>query len=224
MSFNTFPELNYDDFTWFKDNSIYGDAFGFDGTSWDQSDVAGPSQPYTGVDVFGDYNNYPEFPSPPTPPISLNPTYGMLPEEGKSYRTSRCTIVQKLTSVTGYQSPFYQGSAMPSFHPQPVATPSPPPVHPPFNPPSPIPTLSYGCECLLVTEQLQLLTCYEKPTPSPPNCTAPPSPPRTTHTPNPRSFPTRMIWVMTSPPWQGPHPCPRSTFHPPVGHPTRNVS
>ena len=88
MSFNTFPELNYDDLTWFKDNSIYGDDFDFYGPGCDQSSVAGPSQPYTGVDVFGDYNNYPEFPSPSAAPISLKSTYGMLPDEGKSYRIS----------------------------------------------------------------------------------------------------------------------------------------
>ena len=88
MSFNTFPELNYDDIPWFENNNIYDGGFGFDGPSWDQPDVAGPSQPYTGVDVFGDYNNYPEFPNPSTPSISLNPTYGMNPEEGKSHPTS----------------------------------------------------------------------------------------------------------------------------------------
>ena len=88
MSLNTFPEFNYDDLTCFKDNSIYGDDFGFYGASWDQSSVAGPSQPYTGVDVFGDYNHYPEFPSPSAAQISLNPTYGMLPDEGKLYHMS----------------------------------------------------------------------------------------------------------------------------------------
>ena len=43
---------------------------------------------------------------------------------------------------------------MPSFPPQPVATPSPPPTHPPFNAPSPIPALSYGCERSFVTDQI----------------------------------------------------------------------
>ena len=88
MSFNTFPELNYDDITWPDNNSIYGDDFGFNGPTWDQSNAAGLDQPYTGADVFGDYNNYPEFPSPSAAPVSLYPTYGVLPEEGKPDRTS----------------------------------------------------------------------------------------------------------------------------------------
>jgi len=86
MSFDAFPEFNYDDLTWFENNSIYGDDLGFSGLSWDQSNVAGPSQPYTGVGVFGDFN-YPDFPSPSTAPTSLYPTQGVPPDEGKLYRT-----------------------------------------------------------------------------------------------------------------------------------------
>ena len=88
MTFNTFPEFNFDDLAWFQNNSIYGDVLDFNGPSWDQMNVAGPSQPYTGVDVLGDFNNYPDFPGPSTTQIPLDPAYGFLPDEGKLYRTS----------------------------------------------------------------------------------------------------------------------------------------
>lgn len=89
MSFNnTLPEFNYDDITWLKNDNIYGDNLGFDEQGWDMSNVAGPSQTYTGAEVFGDFNNYPDFPSPSTAPTSLNPTHGVSPIEGKSDRTS----------------------------------------------------------------------------------------------------------------------------------------
>jgi len=87
MSFNTFQELNYDDLTWSKDSGVYGEDFGFNGPSWDQSNVAGPSQPYTGVDIFGDFDDYPDFPSPSTVPASY-PTNGVNLDEGELYRLS----------------------------------------------------------------------------------------------------------------------------------------
>lgn len=61
-------------------NDGYCDDFGFNGPDWN---VAGPSQPYTGVDVRGDLINYPAFPSPSTVPISLYPSHGAWPNEGK---------------------------------------------------------------------------------------------------------------------------------------------
>jgi len=86
MSFNnTFTELSYDDITW---NNLYSDDLGFNGPCWDQSNVAGPSQPYTGVDVLGDYGNYPAFRCPSTAPVSLYPTHEVPYDEGKSGCTS----------------------------------------------------------------------------------------------------------------------------------------
>ena len=84
MSYNTFPEFNLDDLTGLDDNYLYGKEFGFEGLDWDQSGIAGPSQPYAGVDVSGDLNNYPDFPSPSTAPTSLFPTHEVPLDEGKS--------------------------------------------------------------------------------------------------------------------------------------------
>ena len=89
MVFSEFPEFNLDDLTEFNDNNFCGDNFGFDGFNWDSSNVAGQSQPYAGVDVRGDLNNYPDFLTPATAPISLYPTQEVLPEEGELYCASR---------------------------------------------------------------------------------------------------------------------------------------
>ena len=87
MSFsNTLPEFYYDDIAWLNNNNVYGDDLGFDESSWDPSKVAGPSQPYTGFEVLGDFNNYPDFPSPSTAPTSLYPTHRAFPDEGESCR------------------------------------------------------------------------------------------------------------------------------------------
>jgi len=87
MSSSAFPEFNIDDLTGFDTSYFYGNDAGYDGLDWDQSSVTGLSQPYMGVDVFGDVNNYPDFPSPSTAPTSLYQTNGELPEEGKSHCT-----------------------------------------------------------------------------------------------------------------------------------------
>jgi len=58
--------------------------------------------------------------------------------------------------ITGYNSPFYQGSAMPSFSPQPATTPSPRSTYRPLAVPSPVPTLSHGCKGLPVTYQASI--------------------------------------------------------------------
>jgi len=87
MSSSTFPEFNIDDLTGFDTSYCYGNDLGYEGLNWDQSSGAGPSQPYGGVDVFGDVNNYPDFPSPSTAPISLYQTNGELPDEGKPCAT-----------------------------------------------------------------------------------------------------------------------------------------
>jgi len=89
MLFSEFPDFNIDDLTGFDNNNYCGDNPGFDRFNWDSSNVAGPSQPYTGVDVRGDLNNYPDFPTPATAPTSLYPTHGVFPEEGKLYFVSQ---------------------------------------------------------------------------------------------------------------------------------------
>jgi len=82
------PGFNINDLTAF-DNNNYDDKFSFDGFDWEiLSNVAGPSQPYTGVDVQGDLNAYPEFPSPSSAPTSLYPAQGAIPNEGKLCCTS----------------------------------------------------------------------------------------------------------------------------------------
>ena len=82
------PGFNINDITAF-DNKNYDDKFSFDGFDWEiLSNVAGPSQPYTGVDVQGDLNAYPEFPSPSSAPTSLYPAQGAIPSEGKLCCTS----------------------------------------------------------------------------------------------------------------------------------------
>lgn len=84
MFFSGFPEFNIDDLTGVDNNSYCGDGFGFDQDNWYPSNVAGPSQPYTGAGVWGDLDNYPDFPTPSTAPISLSPTHGVSLNEGKS--------------------------------------------------------------------------------------------------------------------------------------------
>ena len=51
-------------------------------------------------------------------------------------------------SITGYHSPFYQGTTPPPFPQQQTAVPPPTSIHPAFAAPSPVPTLSYGRKCL----------------------------------------------------------------------------
>ena len=94
MLFSEFPEFNIDDLTKLDNNNFGGNTFDFDRFSLDPSNVAGPSQPYMGVDVRGDLDSYPEFPTPDTAPTSLYPTHGVFPDEGKSCFT---TVFQRLT-------------------------------------------------------------------------------------------------------------------------------
>jgi hypothetical protein len=63
------------------DFSRYDGNFNFDGLDWN---AAGPSQPYTGVEVQGNINSYPETLTPFTAPISLYPDGAVFPDEGKS--------------------------------------------------------------------------------------------------------------------------------------------
>ena len=90
------PGFNINDFTIFNNNN-YDDIFGFDGFDWENpSSAAGPSQPYTGVDVQGDLKNYPEFPSPSSAPTSLCPAQRAIANEGKSLYV-RVAVIQRLT-------------------------------------------------------------------------------------------------------------------------------
>ena len=82
MPFSGFPEFNIGDLAGF-------DNLGFNRSSWDLSDVAGPSQHYSGADVQGGLNGYQDFPSPFSAPTSLYPTHGEFPNEGKLDCTSQ---------------------------------------------------------------------------------------------------------------------------------------
>ena len=74
MPFSGFPEFNIDELTGFDSNNYSGDNFAFDEFDWELSNVAGPSQHYSRVNVRGDLNNYPDFPSPLSTPTSLYPS------------------------------------------------------------------------------------------------------------------------------------------------------
>jgi len=84
MTVNGIPEFNFDDLT-IVDYDYCSANFGFDGLDYqaDLSQVAGPSQPYTGVEVLGDSHNYPDIPSPSTTPTSLYLAHGTYSNEGK---------------------------------------------------------------------------------------------------------------------------------------------
>ena len=84
MFFDEFPEFNIEGLTGLDNNSFCDNNFDFEEFHWDMSNVAGPSQPYAGVDVRGDLDSYPRFPSPDSAPTSLYPTQGVFPNEGKS--------------------------------------------------------------------------------------------------------------------------------------------
>ena len=84
------PQLNIDDLTTFNNNSYCGGSFGFDEFNYlDPSHVAGPSQKYTGVDVLGNFNDFPDFPTTLTTQVSLDSARGLCPYEGKLCRASR---------------------------------------------------------------------------------------------------------------------------------------
>lgn len=81
MFSNNFLEFDINDFTGSNNNGYCDDNLGLDGFNWSG---AGPSQPYFGVDVQGDLNDYPNFPTPSTAPTSLYPTNETFSNEGKS--------------------------------------------------------------------------------------------------------------------------------------------
>ena len=116
MVFSGYPQFNIDDLTDINDDGSYNYlySFGFDGSNpeplnvagpsqpstatdvwgnWDSSfgrsdfglsNIAGPGQPYTGVEVWGGPREYPDFPGPDSAPISLCPANEVVPDEGKS--------------------------------------------------------------------------------------------------------------------------------------------
>jgi hypothetical protein len=71
---NEFLGFDINDLTELNNNSYCDDNLGFDGLNWDG---AGPSQPYSGVGVQGDLDDYPNSPTPSTAPTSFYPTYGV---------------------------------------------------------------------------------------------------------------------------------------------------
>ena len=76
------------DLTSFDNNNYCGGDFGFNDLGYpDPSNLAGPSQPCTEADVWGDLNNYPDFPFPFAAPTSLDPANGAYLNGGKSCRT-----------------------------------------------------------------------------------------------------------------------------------------
>ena len=158
MSFSGFPELNINDLTMFY-NNFYGDNSVFDEFNWNSLD-AGPSQPYMGVDVQGDLNNYPEFLSPNSAPISLYPTHGVSTNEGKSSYILVVTI-RRLTFWSQDTSPhFTRARPRPlSRHNRRTFTPPrplpPPPL--PHHPSQPFRTVVSTFPSPL---WFQLLTCY----------------------------------------------------------------
>ena len=89
MSFSGIPESTASQLTMataYNDNSYCEGSLGLGGFSYlDPSNIAGPSQPYFGVDVWGDFNNYPDFATPSSAPTSLLQVNRGYPSEGKSY-------------------------------------------------------------------------------------------------------------------------------------------
>lgn len=83
-----------------SDNTTYGDGnFDLSGFNYlDPSNVSGPSQAYTGVDVMGGFNSHPDYPTPFTAPMSLADE--LYPGEGKWYRTSRWVAFGKVSPST----------------------------------------------------------------------------------------------------------------------------
>jgi hypothetical protein len=161
MTFSGIPEFNFEDLTFPNNNSYYGANFGFDELNYlDPSKVAGPSEPYMGADVLGELKNYPDFPPPSAAPISLNPAYGVYPNEGKSRYSSQRSTVEDSLSIPGYVPSSYQGMTMLPSPPPPATTPCPLPPYPAFTSPSPIPTLSHGCMCLPTLHRHSLTNFY----------------------------------------------------------------
>ena len=81
------PGLDIDGLTGFNNNNYCGNNLSFDGSFWENT--AGPSQPYTGVEVQGDLSNYPAFPSPSSAPTTLYPARGLVGTRGKLCRASQ---------------------------------------------------------------------------------------------------------------------------------------
>lgn len=85
MTFNGIPEFNIDDLTIFNfdDNDTYSADYldGFDYPN--QSSLAGPSQPYPGVDVLGNLSEYPNFPSESAATLPLNLMHDTYSNGGK---------------------------------------------------------------------------------------------------------------------------------------------
>ena len=86
MFSNEFLGFDFSGLAGSNDHTHYDGNFNFDGLGWN---VAGPSQPYTGVEIQGNVNSYPDFLTPFTAPISLYPDCGVFTDEGKLCCASR---------------------------------------------------------------------------------------------------------------------------------------
>ena len=84
MFSNEFLDFDINDIIEWNANAYSDGNFDLNGLNWN---VAGPSQPYTGADVYGDLNSYPDFFAPPAVPTSscLDPNGAFL-NGGKSCR------------------------------------------------------------------------------------------------------------------------------------------
>ncbi|KAF9783245.1 hypothetical protein BJ322DRAFT_1110128 [Thelephora terrestris] len=105
----------------FDDNNDSATGLGFNGVNYPANllNVAGPSQPSTGSDLWVELESYPGFCSPSR---TLLPAHEAYPDESRN-------------------SPSYQGMGMPTFSPQLGTLPLPSPR---LDSSSPILTLSYG--------------------------------------------------------------------------------
>ena len=81
MFSNEFLGFDINDLIGLNTNTYFDNNFGLDGLNWN---VAGPSQPYTGADVYGDLNSFPDLFAPSTVPTSSYPDHGAFLNEGKS--------------------------------------------------------------------------------------------------------------------------------------------
>ena len=83
MFSNEFLGFDINDLIGLNTNTYFDNNFDFDGLNWN---VAGPSQPYMGADVYGDLNSFPDFFAPLAVPTSSYPDNGAFLNEGKSCR------------------------------------------------------------------------------------------------------------------------------------------
>ena len=119
-----------------------GSSTNNDGLYLQPSNVTGPSQPYTWVEVLGNPNSFPDLNGPETAPTSLYPANRVSLDEASHVVHPKDHRSETHPPVAGHNILLYPDMAMPTFLPQPATIP-PLPV---YDPLSPIPTLSRGCK------------------------------------------------------------------------------